>query len=121
MSNQLVAGTVILNSANGDKKFLVRKSENKFDFVTTPMNQDLTNLACILQELKSEVMMDVNSIDLVELTNVIVENKKMPLFVFEMEDRGEKLVLEEEYVWETPTTLRAVLNKFQVSGVPIFK
>ncbi|WP_314066838.1 hypothetical protein [uncultured Vagococcus sp.] len=121
MSNQLVAGTVMLNSANGDKRFLVKRNEENFDFVTTTMNEDFTSLACILKELKSEVMMDVNSIDLVELTNVSVNNRKMPLFVFEMEEQKNDSVLGDSYAWETPNTLRSVLNKFQISGVPIFE
>lgn len=121
LSNQLVAGTVMLNSANGDKRFLVKRNEENFDFVTTTMNEDFTSLACILKELKSEVMMDVNSIDLVELTNVSVNNRKMPLFVFEMEEQKNDSVLGDSYAWETPNTLRSVLNKFQISGVPIFE
>lgn len=121
MRNQLVAGTVMLNSANGDKKFLVRKINENFDFVMTPIDGDHTSLACILQELKSEVRVDVNSIDLVELTNVQMDSKKMPFFVFEMEETVAISELAESYAWETPKTLRTVLNNFKISGVPIFE
>ena len=121
LSNRLVAGTVMLNSVSGDKKFLVKKSEKEFVFVTTPRNEEQTSLACILQELKSEVMMDVSTIDLVELTNVSIEKEKMPLFVFEMDEKIDVKRLGEDYAWETPNTLRNVLNKFQISGVPIFE
>ena len=121
MCNQLVAGTVMLNSANGDKKFLVHKDDDKFNFVMTPIDGDRTSLACILTALKSEVEVDVNSIELVELTNVQMDSKKMPFYVFEIEEVAATGELTESYVWETPSTLRSVLNKFQISGVPIFE
>ncbi|WEG74997.1 hypothetical protein [Vagococcus intermedius] len=123
MSCQLVAGTVILSSSNGEKKFLVKKTESDFDFITTSMNDEITSLASILQELKTEAMMDVSSIDLVELTNVSIDEQKMPLFVFEMNEisyqKNEELG--NGFTWETPKTFREVLTKFNVSGVPIFE
>lgn len=121
LGNQLVAGTVMLNAANGDKRFLVKKYHENFEFVKTHIDEDLTSLACILKELKSHVMMDVDTIDLLELTNIEVNSKKVPLFVFEVEETATNNQIAENYVWETPNILRNVLKEFQISGVPIFE
>ena len=120
MHNQLVAGTVMLNDAKGEKKFLVKVNEDDFDFVMTPMNEELTNLACFLEELKTEVLMDVSSIDLVELTSIKVDDKKMPFFLFELEETTNTNKLANNYKWETAKTLTNVLSQWQFAGVPIF-
>ena len=121
LRNQLVAGTVMLNAANGDKRFLVKKDHDNFEFVKTHIDEGLTSLACILKELQSQVMMDVDSIELLELTNIEVNHKKVPLFVFEVEEAAVSNDMAESYVWETPNILRNVLKDFQISGVPIFE
>ncbi|CAM3282274.1 hypothetical protein [Vagococcus fessus] len=122
MSCQLVAGTVILNTEDGNKKFLVKKESQTFDFVTTEMNGEITSLATILQELKLNALLDVNLIDLVELTNITIDDKKMPLFVFEMSEKYESHAetIQDDFSWESPKVMRDVLARFNISGVPLF-
>ena len=122
MSNQQVAGTIMLNGENGDKKFLVQKIHDHYEFVIAQISDEKTSLACILQELKSSVKVNVVEIELVELTNVNLNEQKVPLFVFEMDtDVNSDPFIASDYVWETPATLRDVLGSFNVTGVPIFQ
>lgn len=122
MSNQQVAGTIMLNGENGVKKFLVKKINDHYEFVVGRISDEKTSLACILQELKTSVKVNVAEIELVELTNINWNDKKVPLFVFEMDTTiSADPIIASEYVWETPATLRDVLGSFNVTGVPIFQ
>jgi len=121
MSTQLVAGTIMLNRANGEKKFLVKEEQSGQHFVTTKMNQEYTSLANILQALKLEVLVDIHSMDLVELTTICLDDRKIPLYVFEMEETQWTHELENGYTWAKPSTLRNLLKNFSISDVPIFE
>ncbi len=52
LSKQKVAGTIMLNGVDGEKKFLVEKKEKTFQFVLANIEEHLTSLASILEELK---------------------------------------------------------------------
>ncbi len=63
----------------------------------------------------------MTSIGLIELTTINLGNDKVPLFVFEMEEELlDPNFSMESYAWEPPATLRGVLEKLDISGVPIF-
>ncbi len=114
-----VAGTVILNQENGHKKFLVKNEQDHVEFVMTEVDANYTSLACILNEIRDGVHLNTNDMDLVELTNINIGNDKMPLFVFSLDEGKNNLDSKEgQFTWEDPSTLRKVLQKFQISGVP---
>ncbi|MCO7151910.1 hypothetical protein PML95_08960 [Vagococcus lutrae] len=121
VGNQLVAGTVILNGVDGSKKFLVKQNQTEFDFIMTTIEETYTSLASILHRLKTDVLVDVTNLNLVELTNVQVDDKKIPLYVFEIDENQEVKNIAKSFQWETPETLRKVLSRGQVTGVPIFQ
>ncbi|WP_326716542.1 hypothetical protein [Vagococcus jeotgali] len=121
MEQSKVAGTVILNQENGHKKFLVKKENKDVAFINVSGNSNVTSLACILDELNDVVGLDSSHMDLVELTNINIHEEKVPFYVFSMDET--KLLHDMEdnvFLWETPSILREVLQKFNVSGVPYF-
>ncbi|MGO3733158.1 MAG: hypothetical protein ACTJHC_08240 [Vagococcus sp.] len=121
MGQPKVAGTVILNQEDGHKKFLVKKDVNQVEFIMASIKEPYTSLASILNELKKTVNLNPTDMELVELTNVSVDNEKIPLFVFSLEEStDQKTVDGSRFTWEEPATLREVLQTFQISGVPYF-
>ncbi|GGD00989.1 hypothetical protein GCM10011573_33210 [Enterococcus wangshanyuanii] len=120
MSNKKVAGTIILHLNDGSKKFLVHPVDGSMQFVTTKVSEEMTALASMLQILKEEVLLDVTSINLVELTNAHTEVENMPLFVFEMNEDSEIPTIGSTYVWEKPSELKNLLSSFEIEGVPMF-
>ncbi|MGX6970879.1 hypothetical protein [Vagococcus bubulae] len=119
MEQSRVAGTVILNQQDGHKKFLVQKDQETVSFIQTTIDTNYTSLACILDKLTQSVGLDSDAMDLVELTNINIEDEKLPLFVFSLDEENiETSALNSEFLWEEPSTLRMVLQHFNVSGVP---
>lgn len=119
MEQSRVAGTVILNLQDGHKKFLVQKTDDTVSFIQTTINDSFTSLACILEKLTQSAGLDSGAMDLVELTNINIENEKLPLFVFSLDEECiDSYSLGSEFLWEEPATLRMVLQDFNVSGVP---
>lgn len=119
MEQSRVAGTVILNLQDGHKKFLVQKEDGNVSFIQATIDNNYTSLACILEKLTQSVGLDSDLMDLVELTNINIENDKLPLFVFSLNEEDIKYCsLDSEFLWEEPATLRMVLQHFNVSGVP---
>lgn len=122
MKTQLIATTVILNKKDGEKAFLVEKEAFESHFITVEASENMTRLASVLEELKQTVHMDVDQLGLVELTNLKTKNLHIPMFVFEtQEDQITTMDLDEHYSWESPITIKALLEPIQISGVPIFK
>lgn len=120
LQNKLVAGTVILNEKNGEKRFLLHENSERLDFIMTSIVEERTSLACILESLKNQANVDLEKISLVELTNIQVEKQKIPFYVFEIEEKHLESDAPPGYTWELPCNLRKVLNNRQVTGVPIF-
>ncbi|RGI32424.1 hypothetical protein [Melissococcus sp. OM08-11BH] len=119
MEQSRVAGTVILNQQDGHKKFLVQKDQETVSFIQTTIDTNYTSLACILDKLTQSVGLNSDAMDLVELTNINIEDEKLPLFVFSLDEENiETRALNSEFFWEEPSTLRMVLQHFNVSGVP---
>lgn len=121
MHNKCVAGTVMLNGNNGEKKFLLKTNDSQLDFIMAKIDDEHTSLACILEILKEEAHISLNAISLVELSNIQVDNQKIPLYVFEMDEEKLGEYSTEHYSWELPSDLRKVLDFRSVSGVPIFQ
>ncbi len=123
LNKQKVAGTIILNDHNGQKKFLLKKQKNHNEFVMTYIEDDLTSLASILKAIKETLDLNPEKMDLVDLTNIKIDDQKIPLFVFSISDISTEMlsIQDESITWEQSSVVRNVLNRYQVTGVPFFE
>ncbi|ALV22853.1 hypothetical protein [Carnobacterium antarcticum] len=122
---QWVAGTVMAHNPEGKYVFLVKKENDKFSFPSTQILSEQTGLACILEELKKKLAIDIHSLNLFELTNAVVDGTNVPLFVFEIPDATIQLtdVLKSDLPllsWEKSGVLIETLENWKISGVPQF-
>lgn len=120
MEDKKVAGTVMLHLQNGSKRFLMHTDGDKVELASTEFSDDRTGLANILELLKDAAHLDVNQINLVELTNGHIEDQNIPLFVFEMEEAENSSEVAQEFHWEEPQTFREIMNNYKIEGVPFF-
>ncbi len=120
LKDKRVAGTVMLNLEDGSKKFLVRATENKLELASTALYEERTGLANILQLLKETVHLDISSIHLVELTNGCMNNRNIPLFVFEAQERDQPDTLPANYGWKEPRLFRQIIQDYDIDGMPFF-
>ncbi|MDH6365841.1 hypothetical protein M2139_002864 [Enterococcus sp. PF1-24] len=121
MSTKRVAGTIMLHLQDGSKKFLLQNNDEGIDFAITNFSEEATGLASMLRYFKEKVPMDVTNIELVELTNICFENKKIPFFVFSAKEADVfQEDLSENFFWEESTKIGERLENFEISGVPLF-
>lgn len=120
MENKKVAGTVMLNMQDGDKRFLVHSTGEAVELASTDFAQDKTGLANILGMLKEQVHLDVKKIDLVELTNGQIDDENVPLFVFEAQEALLESQLPEDFSWEEPQRFQKIISNYQIEGMPFF-
>lgn len=122
----LVAGTVMAQANNGKYVFLVRSTEDAYELPITTIGNDKTGMACIIDELKTILDVDGSSIDLYELTNSVVKDSRVPLFVFTLNKKFtelNELFIEQQpssYYWMPSEALTKALEDMDISGVPIF-
>ncbi|GCF94803.1 hypothetical protein NRIC_26940 [Enterococcus florum] len=114
-----VSGTIMLHLEDGSKRFLVHQEGTINEFARTEIKSENTVLANFLNFLKNVVLINVDDIRLVELTNTQTNGNNVPLYVFEMAE-NKVTRLPEGFVWETPDGLREILGTFEISGMPIF-
>lgn len=122
---QWVAGTIMTHNIEGKYVFLVKKEGEKFSFPSTQILSKQTGLACILEELKSTLAIDIQNLNLFELTNAIVEGNRIPLFVFELADASIQTneILKRNFPqlsWQQSSILTETLENWEISGVPQF-
>lgn len=122
---QLVAGTVMAQALNGKYVFLVKNQEESYGLPTTPIGDNKTGLACIIDELKMILSIEGSSLDLYELTNSVVKDARVPLFVFALNKKITEIneLLKgnsDNYAWIPSDTLIETLEDMDISGVPIF-
>ena len=110
MYNKLVAGTVMLNTAEGKQLFLLHQANGVLDFGVTQVLDDQTSLASILDFLKNRANIDLDHVELVELTSVILDNRSVPLYLFELDEKFIAYDLADGFLWESPANLRELLS-----------
>lgn len=121
MENKQIAATVILNKADGSKRFLMRQTSAQSTLVVANANEGNTGLANVLQVLKEQVAIDVYQLQLVELTNGIIKDKRMPIFVFEInESENMHTELADGYIWKDTQYFMERIANFEVKGMPLF-
>lgn len=126
---QWVAGTVMTTDENGKSVFLVSNKPgeaSEFTFPAAKIAEDRTGLASILEDLKHKLTIDVSSLQLFELTNAVVAEARIPLFVFELSenltDLGSLLNIQNDDTlsWQHTSEIRGALSTWEISGVPQF-
>lgn len=120
MTDKKVAGTVMLHLQNGSKKFLMHSVGDTIELAYTEFSNEHTGLANILQLLKESAHLDVNNMNLVELTNGHIDEENIPLFVFETEEAKLTEQLPDDYHWEEADRFLEIIKKYAIEGVPFF-
>ncbi|OJG69498.1 hypothetical protein RV11_GL002620 [Enterococcus phoeniculicola] len=120
LGDKRVAGTIMLHLEDGSKKFLMHSVGSSKELAIANFSAEQTGLANILNLLTETVNIDVNEINLVELTNTHIMKENIPLFVFETQAEKQTNELSEGYGWEEPSVMREVLGSYDFEGVPFF-
>lgn len=123
--NHYVASTILVKDTNGRYVFLVKKEEDGYSFPATRVEPKKTGLACVISRLKELVDIKIEKLELNELTNAIVDDNRIPLFVFIYENDSlsspEKLLMEDSGLsWVHSENIRSTLEQWKISGVPQF-
>ncbi|MEK6190556.1 MAG: hypothetical protein N2A99_06160 [Carnobacterium alterfunditum] len=121
-----VAGTIMAKDPEGKYVFLVKKETDTDFFTTTEINSAKTGLASIIDKLKTILPIEASDLKLYELTNAIVNDDRIPLFVFEFlnEEVNYRLLTENNdssLFWLDSDELTKTLERWEISGVPQFK
>lgn len=120
-----MACTVLVKNEDGRYVFLVSKEDNGFAFLATTVKPKQTGLASVISRLKEVIDLDIEKLELNELTNAIVEDNRIPLFVFVYEDASltypdQLLSDEDELSWVYSDNIISTLEQWKISGVPQF-
>lgn len=110
---------------NGRYVFLVNKEDTGFSFPATSVEPKKTGLACIIDRIKETLVVEVEKLELNELTNAVVNQHSVPLFVFTYEDDSlqdpEQLLPKGSSLsWLHSENLTKTLEEWEISGVPQF-
>lgn len=121
-----VAGTIMAKGPEGKYVFLVKVEAEMHSFPTTEISDVKTGLATILEALKTILPIKATDLNLYELTNAVVNDNRIPLFVFELydEEADYRLLTESgdnSLIWLHSDELTKTLEKWEISGVPQFK
>lgn len=123
--NHYVACTILVKGKDGRYVFLVRKEDEGFAFLATTVRPKQTGLASVINRLKEICNLDIEKLELNELTNAIVDDNRIPLFVFVYEDNDlvdpdQLLANESDLSWEHSENVISTLEQWKISGVPQF-
>lgn len=123
--NHYIACTILVKDENGRYAFLVKKEEDGFSFPATNAEPKKTGLACVIKRLKEIVYIDIENLELNELTNAIVDSDRIPLFVFSYKDATlvspqDLLPEDSDLSWVHSENIVKTLEQWKISGVPQF-
>ncbi|WP_051503609.1 hypothetical protein [Alkalibacterium sp. AK22] len=123
--NHYVACTVLVKDEDGRYVFLVRKEDSGYAFLATAVKPKQTGLASVISRLKEAIDLNIEKLELNELTNAIVDENRIPLFVFVYEDESltypnQLLSSEDELSWVYSENIISTLEQWKISGVPQF-
>lgn len=123
--NHYVACTIMVKSKDGRYVFLVRQEDKGFSFLATQVKPKETGLASVINRLKEVCNLNIEKLELNELTNAIVEENRIPLFVFIYEDDElvdpEQLLTDDcDLSWVHSDNVISTLEQWKISGVPQF-
>lgn len=120
-----VAYTIIVQRNDGKPMFLVEHEKSAFGFPAIKASKGQSGLAQIIEEIKSTLKNpDIDNLELSELTNVVINELRIPLFVFTYhcgECPPEYLLLQGSNLeWQISDNFQDTLKQYDISGVPLF-
>jgi len=125
-TQSFIAYTLIVKRTDGKLMFLVHHEETNFVFpgITSEKAQRQTALSQIIAEMKGKLNLNFDKIELAELTNAIIQEHRIPLFVFNYhcgaEDPNDLLLANSNLEWQVSDHFEETLQKYEISGVPMF-
>lgn len=120
LENKQIAATVILHRNDGSKRFLTENQAQGQSLLLVENDTMHTGLASVLQNIKENVHLDVFQLRLVELTNAKIADKRMPIFVFEVNEEDIDIRLPAQYSWKEAKYFMQMISEFELQGMPIF-
>lgn len=125
-SQSFLLYTVIIKGTDERMMFLVEndhEAESEFMFPNIAATSVGTGLATVINELTKVLDIDIEELELSELTNACINELRLPLFVFSYEydsDPNELLTKKAGYTWQFSDSFTDTLQKYDISGVPSF-
>ena len=122
----LIAYTVMVQRTDGKWMFLVQQDLSDFVFpaIQTVNNMNNTGLSSVIEVLKQELNLNFNKLELIELTNAIYEEERLPLFVFKYhcgtECPSKLLSSDSNLEWQVSDRFKETIQRYEISGVPLF-
>lgn len=120
LENKQIAATVILHRNDGSKRFLTENQAQGQSLLLVENDTMHTGLANVLQNIKENVHLDVFQLRLVELTNAKIADKRIPIFVFEVNEEDIDIRLPAQYSWKEAKYFMQMISEFELQGMPIF-
>ena len=120
-----VAYTIIVARDDGKPMFLIETEKSSFGFPAIKAIKDQSGLSQIISELKQTLVnLDFDRLELSELTNVVINEHRIPLFVLKYQC-GEcmpkdLLTNESTLEWQVSDNVFDILSQYDISGVPLF-
>lgn len=123
-SNSFIAYTVMMERHDGTLMFLVENEKNGGMFPGTHAVNKRSGLSTIIEEIKRAIRIDFERLELSELTNAVINDNRIPLFVFNY-DCGEcepedLLFPGSPLEWQTSEKFKGTLQQYEIKGVPLF-
>ncbi|MCC5889247.1 MAG: hypothetical protein JJU01_01675 [Alkalibacterium sp.] len=123
--NHYVACTIMVKDNDGRYVFLVSEENDGYAFLATQIKPERTGLASVIDRLKEVASLKIENLELNELTNAVVNDNSIPLFVFLYEDKEstnpDALLLDEtDLSWVHSENIISTLEQWKISGVPQF-
>lgn len=125
-NQSLIAYTVMVQRNDGKWMFLVQHEKVNFIFPGIEILKETqqTGLSLVIDEMKERLALDYDKVELVELTNAITPDHRVPLFVFKYhcgaEDINDLLLPESNLEWQVSDSFKDTIQKYEISGVPLF-
>jgi len=116
-----IAYTVIIKDDDGQINFLVQQEGNRYSFPSTLATIKRTALACVISRIKDLLSLNVDNLELTELTNAVVHENRIPLYVFYYEEpkKLENIKDDDKYTWGHYNELKSTFNEWHIDGVPL--
>ena len=120
-----IAYTIIVERDDGTPMFLIDNDETYFGFPAVESIKNQSGLSIIIDELKRTLKnIDFGRIELSELTNLVIEDNRIPFFVLKYQCGNvspKDLLLESSTLeWQLSDNIYETLQQYDISGVPLF-
>jgi len=116
-----IAYTVIIKDSDGQINFLVQQEGNTYSFPAALATIKRTALACVINKVKDLLSLNVDNLELTELTNAVVHENRIPLYVFYYEEPKDLEIIKDsdKYTWVHYNELKSTFNEWHIGGAPL--